>query len=142
MYERFTDRTRMVIQLANQEAQSFNHKFIGAEHILIGLAEGGTGVAETVLKNLGLDLRIIRIEVEKSFKSRPDAVGLLRQNKVIEYATEESQSLRNNYIGTEHLLLGLFREPECIAVQILKNLGIQEGNVRAEIQRLHSQPNG
>src|SRR5271169_5301964 len=107
MYERFTDRARKVMQLANQEAQRFNHEYIGTEHILLGLVKEGTGVAANVLKNLGIDLRKIRLEVEKIVQAGPDngAMGTLpqtsRAKKVIEFAIEESRWLKHNYLGTE-----------------------------------------
>src|SRR3981081_856443 len=116
MYERFTDRARKVMQLANQEAQRFNHEYIGTEHILLGLVKEGTGVAANVLKNLDIDLRKIRLEVEKIVQAGPDMVtmGKLpqtpRAKKVIEYSIEEARNLNHNYVGTEHLLLGLLRE--------------------------------
>ena len=118
MYERFTDRARKVMQLANQEAQRFNHEYIGTEHILLGLVKEGSGVAANVLKNLDIDLRKVRLEVEKLVKSGPDMVtmGKLpqtpRAKKVIEYAIEEARNLNHNYVGTEHLLLGLLREQD------------------------------
>src|SRR6201995_5567852 len=112
MYERFTDRARKVMQLANQEAQRFNHEHIGTEHILLGLVKEGSGVAANVLKNLDADLRKIRQEVEKIVQTSPEVPthGKLAQTprakKVIEYAMEEARSLNHNYVGTEHLLLG------------------------------------
>src|SRR5216683_7976200 len=118
MYERFTDRARKVMILANEEAQRFNHEYIGTEHILLGLVKEGAGVAANVLKNLDIDLRKIRLEVEKIVQSGPDMVtmGKLpqtpRAKKVIEYSIEEARNLNHNYVGTEHLLLGLLREQE------------------------------
>jgi ATP-dependent Clp protease ATP-binding subunit ClpA len=142
MYERFTDRARKVMQLANQEAQRFNHEYIGTEHILLGLVKEGSGVAANVLKNLDVDLRKIRLEVEKIVQSGPDMVtmGKLpqtpRAKKVIEYAIEEARNLNHNYVGTEHLLLGLLREQEGVAAQVLTNLGVKLEDVRAEIMQL------
>src|SRR6476620_8550480 len=115
MYERFTDRARKVMQLANQEAQRFNHEYIGTEHILLGLVKEGSGVAANVLKNLDVDLRKIRLEVEKIVQTGPGGrrvvLGRLphtpRAQKAIEYAVEEARSLKHNHVGTEHLLLGL-----------------------------------
>ena len=139
MYERFTDRARKVMQLANQEAQRFNHEYIGTEHILLGLIKEGSGVAANVLKNLGIDLRKIRLEVENVVKSGPDMVtmGKLpqtpRAKKVIEYSMEEARSLNHNYVGTEHLLLGLLREHEGVAAQVLMNLGLRLEDVRSEV---------
>src|SRR5947209_20354715 len=107
MYERFTDRARKVMQLANQEAQRFNHEHIGTEHILLGLVKEGTGVAANALKNLDIDLRKIRLEVEKIVLAGRDVTQKPRAERVVEYATEEARGLQHNYVGTEHLLLGL-----------------------------------
>ena len=142
MYERFTDRARKVMQLANQEAQRFNHEYIGTEHILLGLVKEGSGVAANVLKNLDVDLRKIRIEVEKIVQTGPDMVtmGKLpqtpRAKKVIEYAMDEARNLNHNYVGTEHLLLGLLREQEGVAAQVLMNLGLKLEDVRDEVLNL------
>jgi|YNPMSStandDraft_1061717.scaffolds.fasta_scaffold01049_3 ATP-dependent Clp protease ATP-binding subunit ClpC len=142
MYERFTDRARKVMQLANQEAQRFNHEYIGTEHILLGLIKEGTGVAANVLRNLDIDLRKIRLEVEKLVQSGPDMVtmGKLphtpRAKKVLEYAVEEARNLNHNYVGTEHLLLGLLREQEGVAAQVLMNLGVRLEDVREEVLNL------
>ena len=142
MYERFTDRARKVMQLANQEAHRFNHEYIGTEHILLGLVKEGSGVAANVLKNLDVDLRKIRIEVEKIVQSGPDMVspGKLpqtpRAKKVIEYAMEEARNLNHNYVGTEHLLLGLLREQEGVAAQVLMNLSLKLEDVREEVLNL------
>lgn len=142
MYERFTDRARKVMQLANQEAQRFNHEYIGTEHILLGLVKEGSGVAANVLKNLEVDLRKIRLEVEKIVQSGPDMVtmGKLpqtpRAKKVVEYAMEEARNLNHNYVGTEHLLLGLIREQEGVAAQVLMNLGLKLEDVREEVLNL------
>jgi ATP-dependent Clp protease ATP-binding subunit ClpC len=142
MYERFTDRARKVMQLANQEAQRFNHEYIGTEHILLGLVKEGSGVAANVLKNLDVDLRKIRIEVEKIVQTGPDMVtmGKLpqtpRAKKVIEYAMDEARNLNHNYVGTEHLLLGLLREQEGVAAQVLMNLGMKLDDVREEVLNL------
>ena len=142
MYERFTDRARKVMQLANQEAQRFNHEYIGTEHVLLGLVKEGSGVAANVLKNLDVDLRKIRIEVEKIVQTGPDMVtmGKLpqtpRAKKVIEYAMEEARNLNHNYVGTEHLLLGLLREQEGVAAQVLMNLGMKLEDVRDEVLNL------
>ncbi len=142
MYERFTDRARKVMQLANQEAQRFNHEYIGTEHILLGLIKEGSGVAANVLKNLEVDLRKIRLEVEKLVQSGPDMVtmGKLpqtpRAKKVIEYSMEEARNLGHNYVGTEHILLGLLREQEGVAAQVLMNLGLKLEEVREEVLSL------
>lgn len=142
MYERFTDRARKVMQLANQEAQRFNHEYIGTEHVLLGLIKEGSGVAANVLKNLEVDLRKIRLEVEKLVQSGPDMVtmGKLpqtpRAKKVIEYSMEEARNLNHNYVGTEHILLGLLREQEGVAAQVLMNLGLKLEEVREEVLNL------
>src|SRR3972149_9777572 len=142
MYERFTDRARKVMQLANQEAQRFNHEYIGTEHILLGLIKEGSGVAANVLKNLDVDLRKIRLEVEKLVQSGPDMVtmGKLpqtpRAKKVIEYSMEEARNLNHNYVGTEHILLGMLREQEGVAAQVLMNLGLKLEDVREEVLNL------
>ncbi|HUP79774.1 MAG TPA: ATP-dependent Clp protease ATP-binding subunit [Pirellula sp.] len=142
MYERFTDRARKVMQLANQEAQRFNHEYIGTEHILLGLVKEGSGVAANVLKNLDVDLRKIRLEVEKLVQSGPEMVtiGKLpqtpRAKKVIEYSMEEARNLNHNYVGTEHILLGLLREQEGVAAQVLMNLGMKLEDVREEVLNL------
>src|SRR5437588_2345853 len=130
------------MQLANQEAQRFNHEYIGTEHILLGLVKEGSGVAANVLKNLDIDLRKIRLEVEKIVQSGPDMVtmGKLpqtpRAKKVIEYSIEEARNLNHNYVGTEHLLLGLLREQEGVAAQVLMNLGLELEDVREEVLNL------
>lgn len=142
MYERFTDRARKVMQLANQEAQRFNHEYIGTEHVLLGLIKEGSGVAGNVLKQLDVDLRKVRLEIEKLVQSGPDMVqmGKLpqtpRTKKVIEYAMEESRNLAHNYVGTEHILLGLLREEEGVAATVLKNLGVTHQRVREDCLNL------
>ena len=142
MYERFTDRARRVMQLANSEAQRFNHDYVGTEHLLLGLVKEGSGVASNVLKNLDVDLRKIRVEVEKIVQSGPDMVSMgklpqtPRAKKVLEYAFEEARNLNHNYVGTEHLLLGLLREQEGVAAQVLMNLNLKLEDVREEVLNL------
>ena len=142
MFERLTDRARKVMALANQEAQRFNHEYIGTEHILLGLVKEASGVGANVLKNLGIDLRKVRLEVEKLVKSGPEMVtmGKLpqtpRAKKVLEYAIEEARNLNHNYVGTEHLLLGLLREQDGVAAQVLVNLGLKLEEVREEVLNL------
>jgi ATP-dependent Clp protease ATP-binding subunit ClpC len=139
MFERFTDRARKVMALANQEAQRFNHEYVGTEHVLLGLVKEGQGVAANVLHNLQVDLKKIRLEVEKIVKSGPNMVtmGKLpqtpRAKKVIEFAIEEARNLGHNYVGTEHLLLGLLREHDGVAAQVLMNLGLKLDDVRTEV---------
>ena len=142
MYERFTDRARKVMQLANQEAARFNHEYIGTEHILLGLVKEGSGVAANVLKNLDVDLRKIRLEVEKLVQSGPDMVSIgklpqtPRAKKVIEFSMDEARNLQHNYVGTEHILLGLLCEQEGVAAQVLMNLGLKLEDVREEVLTL------
>jgi ATP-dependent Clp protease ATP-binding subunit ClpC len=128
--------------LANQEAQRFNHEYIGTEHVLLGLIKEGSGVGANVLRNLGVDLPKVRMEIEKLVKAGPDMVtmGKLpqtpRAKKVVEYAIEEARNLNHNYVGTEHLLLGLLREHDGVAAQVLLNLGLKLEEVRAEVLSL------
>jgi ATP-dependent Clp protease ATP-binding subunit ClpC len=139
MYELFTDRARKVMYLANQEAIRFNHEYIGTEHILLGLIKEGSGVAANALKNMGIDLRKIHLEVERLILSGSDAVTMCklpqtpRAKIVIEYSLEEARNLGHNYVGTEHLLLGLLREQQGVAAKVLMNLGLELEAVRSEI---------
>ncbi|PIP18839.1 MAG: hypothetical protein COT38_00455 [Candidatus Omnitrophica bacterium CG08_land_8_20_14_0_20_41_16] len=142
MFNRFTERARKVVILAKEEARRFNHDYIGTEHILLGLIREGEGVASTVLQKLGLSLENIRIEVEKLVQPGPttqiigDIPFTPRAKKALELAAEEARSLGHNYIGTEHLLLGLIREGEGIASQVLLNLGLELNTVRSEVMEL------
>ena len=144
MYERFTDQARRVMQLANREAQRLRHEYIGTEHVLLGLIAEGSGVAANVLKNLGLDRRKIREEVERIVQPGPDfddgLTGRLPHTpytkKAIEYAVEEARRLNHNYVGTEHLLLGLLREERGVVAPVLANLGLKLEDVRAEVLNL------
>lgn len=137
-----TDRSRIVMQCAAVEAQRFNHEYIGTVHILLGLVKEGSGVAANILNHLGADLRSIRLEVEKIVKSGPDMVTMNnlphtpRAKKVIEHATEEAFNLNHNYIGTEHLLLGLIRDQDGTAAQVLMNLGLTPEIVRKNVLSL------
>jgi ATP-dependent Clp protease ATP-binding subunit ClpC len=144
MFERFTDRARKVMQLANREAKRLNHEYIGTEHLLLGLVKEGRGVGAHLLKNLEIDLPKIRLEIEKLAQSGPE-VNLTgnwpqrpRAKKVLEYSIEEACNLNHDYVGTEHLLLGLLREQEGMAAQVLMNLGIKPETVRVSVQELHS----
>lgn len=138
-YAHFTDRARKVMPLANQEAQRFNHEYIATEHILLGLIKEGSGLAAVVLKSLGVRFDKVRFEVEKIIPIGPHRVTIKklpitpRAKKVIDYAIEESENLHHNYVGTEHLLLGLLREEEGVAVQVLLNLGLKLEDIRREI---------
>ncbi len=142
LFGAFTDHARKVMALANQEAQRFNHEYIGTEHILLGLVKEGSGVGANVLKNLDVDLRKVRLEVEKLVKAGPEMVtmGKLPQTprvmQVIKYAIEEARNLNHNYVGTEHLLLGLLREHDGVAAWVLRNLGLRLEEVREEVLNL------
>ena len=142
MFNRFTERARKVILLAKEEAKRFNHDYIGTEHLLLGLIGEGEGVAAAVLASLGLDTEKIRFEVEKLVEAGPNTVvsGDIpftpKAKKVIELAMDEARALNHNYIGTEHLLLGLLREGEGVAAQVLLNLGLDLEKVRFEVMQL------
>ena len=142
MFNRFTERARKVIVLAKEEARRFNHDYIGTEHLLLGLIREGEGVAAAVLQKLGLSLESIRLETEKLVQPGPstqiqgDVPFTPRSKKALELAAEEARSLGHNYIGTEHLLLGLIREGEGVASQVLLNLGLDLNRVRSEIMEL------
>ncbi|MCW8130009.1 MAG: AAA family ATPase, partial [Planctomycetota bacterium] len=139
MFDRFTDRARKVMSFARQEAERLNHDYIGTEHILLGLVKEGSGVAANVLENLDVDLDKVRLEVEKLVKPAPDVVTMgnlpftPRAKKVLEYAMDEARALDHNYVGTEHLLLGLLREQEGLAAQVLMNLHLKLEDVRNEV---------
>lgn len=138
-YGRFTHRARKVIALSNQEARRLNHEYIGTEHILLGLVKESIGVGATVLKNLGLDMEKLRIEVEKQVKRGHGMVTMSklhqtpRVKKVVEYANEEARALNHNYVNTEHILLGLLRETNGVAVKVLMNWGLKLEYVRQEV---------
>ncbi|MBU4312931.1 MAG: ATP-dependent Clp protease ATP-binding subunit [Candidatus Omnitrophica bacterium] len=142
MFNRFTERARKVILLAKEEAKRFNHDYIGTEHILLGLVREGEGVAAVVLQKMGISLQQIRLEVEKIVKPGPSTVmsGDIpftpKAKKAIELSGEEARALHHNYIGTEHILLGLIREGEGVASQVLLNMGLDLKNVRQEVIEL------
>jgi ATP-dependent Clp protease ATP-binding subunit ClpC len=136
MLPRFTEQARQAMQLANQEAVRFHHEYVGTEHILLGLVREGNGSAAALLARLGVELRMVRLGLEKIVQWGPAvaATGKLpqtpRAKKVIEYSIEEARNLNHNYVGTEHLLLGLLREQEGVAAQVLMNLGLRMAEVR------------
>ncbi|MBU0633669.1 MAG: ATP-dependent Clp protease ATP-binding subunit [Candidatus Omnitrophica bacterium] len=142
MFDRFTERARKVILLAKEEAKRFNHDYIGTEHILLGLIKEGEGVAAAVLQNLGLNLDMIRLEVEKLVQAGPSTVTsgdipfTPKAKRVIEMSMDEAKGLGHNYIGTEHLLLGLIKEGEGVSSQVLMNLGLDLEKVKREIMDL------
>ena len=140
MFERFSDRAREVMSLAYEQVQRFNHKYIGTEHILLGLAAEGSGGGAKILKNMGLDLEGMLAEVERLVKAGPEPIThgkapqTPRAKKVIEYAIEEARALQYKYIGTEHILVGLLRVTDGVAAQILNNLGASLDDVRSHLQ--------
>jgi len=142
MFNRFTERARKVILLAKEEAKRFNHDYIGTEHILLGLVREGEGVAAVVLQKMGLNLPQIRSGIEKIVKPGPSTVLSAdipftpKAKKAIELSGEEARALGHNYIGTEHILLGLIKEGEGIASQILMDMGLDLDKVREEIIEL------
>ncbi len=143
-FDKFTERARRVLTLAQEEAQRFNHNYIGTEHLLLGLVREGDGVAAKVLSNLGVELAKVRSAVEfiigRGDRAVLGEIGLTpRAKKVIELAVDEARRLNHHYIGTEHLLLGLVREGEGIAAGVLESLGVNLERVRAETTRILSQ---
>ena len=143
-FDKFTERARRVLTLAQEEAQRFNHNYIGTEHLLLGLVREGDGVAAKVLANLGVELSKVRSAVEfiigRGDRAVLGEIGLTpRAKKVIELAVDEARRLNHHYIGTEHVLLGLVREGEGIAAGVLESLGVNLERVRAETTRILSQ---
>ena len=140
-FEKFSERARRVLSLAQEEAQRFNHNYIGTEHILLGLVRETDGVAAKVLSNLGVELGKVRSAVEfiigRGERSSPGEIGLTpRAKKVIELAVDEARRLNHHYIGTEHLLIGLMREGEGVAAGVLESLGVNLDKVRGETSRI------
>ncbi len=146
MFNRFTERARKVIILAKEEAKRFNHDYIGTEHLLLGLIREGEGVAATVLRSMGVDLSQVRVEIEKLVQPGPasimsgDIPFTPQAKKAIELAMDEANAMGHNYIGTEHLLLGLIREGEGVAYQVLSNLGLDLNRVREAIMDILGAP--
>jgi ATP-dependent Clp protease ATP-binding subunit ClpC len=146
MFERFTDRARRVVVLAQEEARMLNHNYIGTEHILLGLIHEGEGVAAKALESLGISLEAVRQQVEEIIGQGQQAPSghipfTPRAKKVLELSLREALQLGHNYIGTEHILLGLIREGEGVAAQILVKLGADLNRVRQQvIQLLHGYP--
>src|SRR3954463_10206075 len=143
-FDKFTERARKVLTLAQEEAQRFNHNYIGTEHLLLGLVREGDGVAARVLSNMGVQLPKVRSAVEFIIGRGEGAVvgdiGLTpRAKKVIELAVDEARRLNHHYIGTEHLLLGLVREGEGIAAGVLESLGVNLEKVRTQVMQVVSQ---
>ena len=138
MYERFTDRARKVMHLADDEARRFGHDSVGPEHILLGLVKEGSGVAANVLKNLGVDLQRGRLEVERLHEAgRETFFGEVQQTlpakRVVEKSAEEARGINHHYVGTEHLLLSVLHEQESVAAKALANLGVELDKVRDDV---------
>ena len=141
MFERFTEKAIKVIMLAQEEARRLGHNFVGTEQILLGLIGEGTGVAAKVLRSMGVNLKDARIEVEKIIGRGSGFVAVEipftpRAKRVLELSLEEARQLGHNYIGTEHLLLGLIREGEGVAARVLENLGVDLSKVRTQVIRM------
>ena len=141
MFERFTDRARRVVVLAQEEARMLNHNYIGTEHLLLGLVHEGEGVAARALESLGVSLEAVRQQVEEIIGQGQQAASAHipftpRAKKVVELAGREASDLGHNYIGTEHLLLGLIREGEGVAAQVLVRLGADLAGVREQVVQL------
>ena len=146
-FDKFTERARKVLSLAQEEAQRFQHNYIGTEHLLLGLVREGEGVAAKVLANLGVELNKVRSSVEfiigRGDRIVLGEIGLTpRAKKVIEYAVDEARRLNHHYIGTEHLLLGLIREGHGIAAGVLESLGVNLEKVRTQTIQVLSQLSG
>ena len=147
MFERFTDRARRVVVLAQEEARMLNHNYIGTEHILLGLIHEGEGVAAKVLTELGISVETVRQQVEEIIGvGRVASSGQIpfspRSKKVLELSLRESLQLGHNYIGTEHILLGLLREGEGVAAQVLQRLGADLNRVRQQVIEMLSGRHG
>ncbi len=141
MFERFTDRARRVVVLAQEEARMLNHNYIGTEHILLGLIHEGEGVAAKALESLGISLDAVRQQVEEIIGQGQQAPSghipfTPRAKKVLELSLREALQLGHNYIGTEHILLGLIREGDGVAAQVLVKLGADLNRVRQQVTRL------
>jgi len=143
MFERFTDRARRVVVLAQEEARLLNHDHIGTEHILLGLIHEGEGVAYLALTELGISLEAVRVQIEEIIGQGQSApTGHIpftpRAKKVLELSLREAMALGHNYIGTEHILLGLIREGEGVAAQVLVKLGADLSRVRQQVVQVQS----
>ena len=143
MFEKFTDRARRVVVLAQEEARMLNHNYIGTEHLLLGLIAEGEGVAAKALESLGIAVERVREQVEEIIGQGQQAPGghipfTPRAKKVLELSLREALQLGHNYIGTEHILLGLIREGEGVAAQVLVKLGAELNRVRQQVLQLLS----
>ena len=142
MFERFTEHARDVFSLASREAQRFGNPYIGTEHLLWGIAKEVQGVAAGVLEHFGVDLGPLRKEVDLLLQERPHVESLEalppseHAKEAIQHAIDEARAMHHNYVGTEHLLLGLMRNAETVAAQVLANLGLEIDAVREAVRRL------
>jgi len=148
MFERFTEHARHVMELAGREAQRFGNEYVGTEHLLWGLAKEVEGVAAGGLERFHVDLKPLRREVDEMLKSRPrvEHVEKLPQSvhvkEVIQYAIEEARSLRHNYVGTEHILLGMMHNSQAVAAQVLADFNLDLDAVREEVRRVAASGTG
>jgi len=143
MYERFTDRARKVMAYANQEAQRLNHEYIACEHLFLGIIKEGSGVASSVLRDNNVNLEQARLEIQKLVPAGPEIFSICsklpntpRAKKAIEAAINAARELNHNYVGTEHILLGILREGDNIATQVLEKMGLSGGAVKASILKI------
>jgi ATP-dependent Clp protease ATP-binding subunit ClpC len=143
MYERFTACARQVMELSRLEAVRCRHPYIGTEHLLLGLVREGTGIATRILQSHAVNLEVVRAEIETIVQLGTERVSLRhlpqtpRAKKTIEFSIEEAHDLKHGYVGTEHLLLGLLREQEGLASQVLTRLGLSADDVRKQVVELH-----
>ena len=141
MFERFTEHARHVMELAGREAQRFGNEYVGTEHLLWGLAKETHGVAATVLEHLHVDLTPLRREMEEMLRTRPHVESVeklppsVHVKEVIQYAVEEARAMHHNYVGTEHLLLGLMRNSQAVAAQVLADFNLDIDAVREEVRK-------
>jgi len=146
MFKRFTERARKVVILAREEAERFRSDYLGTEHILMGTVKDGGGIAVTVLQRLGVDLKHLKLELERHFPLTSSTVVIgdipftPRAKKVLEYAVDEARMMGHNYIGTEHLLLGLLKEKEGVAFKVLSSMGVRLVDAREQILNLLKEP--
>jgi ATP-dependent Clp protease ATP-binding subunit ClpC len=138
--DRFTDRVQNALKSAGEESSRFNHEYIGPEHLMLALLRDGRGVAVHILQNLSGDVSRIQNEIEQLIIAGPKQANRFvvkpmtpRAKRILEYAQEEAQSLRHNYVGTEHLLLGILREPDCLPACVLISFGVSRDGVRQEL---------
>ena len=146
MFKKFTERARRVIILAREEAERYQHEYLGTEHILLGVIKDGGGIAVLVLQRLGVDIRQLKPEIERNLplSSNTLVIGDIpftsRAKKVLEYAVEEARAMGHSYIGTEHLLIGLIKEKDGVAYRILSSFGLQYSDIKEQTINLLREP--